>query len=313
MVNNKLIEWIEGLFKCLAILAYYGNGKTTMIKKAVDYANPKRVLWVTYRTSLADDIVKNFEDYGFQHYQDGNFKADRLVCQIESLPKIMQAYGDQYEPFEWVVLDEIERILKHFDSSTLKQFQRSIFELLYGFCMSADRVIGLDGDFGNRGYTFLSAISATIVIENLYKPNPKTYFMIDDFQYFERTFYNNVKMNKRCCLSSMTATYADKTNKRLKDMGFKSAVYTSKTGDDERADLKDVNKNWEPYQVVSHSTSLEAGVDYSKRAFDYLFGVLCANTATPIGFMQMTHRIRKYNSDQVFIYTNGMRYMKGNY
>ena len=51
--------------------------------------NPKRVLWISTRITYTFDILKTFEeDFDFKNYHDTDFKADRIVIQLESLLKL---------------------------------------------------------------------------------------------------------------------------------------------------------------------------------------------------------------------------------
>jgi hypothetical protein len=43
----------------LIVRSCYGSGKTTFRKRLVEARNPERVLFVTYRQTLARDIVRN--------------------------------------------------------------------------------------------------------------------------------------------------------------------------------------------------------------------------------------------------------------
>ena len=56
-----------------------------MIKKILDKTQYKRILWISYRISLTNDIHYNFKDYGFKNYQfDNIITSDKLILQLES-------------------------------------------------------------------------------------------------------------------------------------------------------------------------------------------------------------------------------------
>ena len=64
----------------------YDTGKTQLIKEAMNKYDPKRVLWISTRITYTFDILKTFEeDFDFKNYHDNDFKADRILVQLESL------------------------------------------------------------------------------------------------------------------------------------------------------------------------------------------------------------------------------------
>jgi hypothetical protein len=62
-VNNNNI-------KSLVIKSKYGSGKTTYLKQLMEDQQYQRVLFITYRQTLARDIMRNFESLGFANYLD---------------------------------------------------------------------------------------------------------------------------------------------------------------------------------------------------------------------------------------------------
>ena len=80
--------------KTLVVRSRYGSGKTTYLQRLIKNRNPERVLFITYRQTLARDIMKNFGKLGFKNYLDSYddpsvWNSKRLIVQIDSL---LQAY-----------------------------------------------------------------------------------------------------------------------------------------------------------------------------------------------------------------------------
>ena len=46
--------------KSLVVRSRYGSGKTTFLQRLVRSCQPERVLFITYRQTLARDIMRNF-------------------------------------------------------------------------------------------------------------------------------------------------------------------------------------------------------------------------------------------------------------
>jgi predicted AAA+ superfamily ATPase len=99
--------------------------------------------------------LKTFEDdFDFINYQDNDFKADRIIIQLESLLKLQSPFLDDLVPvYDLIILDEIESILKQFSSvETFKDRSRSTFEILQHIILASlndsGKLISMDGDLG---------------------------------------------------------------------------------------------------------------------------------------------------------------------
>jgi type I site-specific restriction endonuclease len=80
--------------KALVIKSKYGSGKTTFLRQLMESQQYKRVLFITYRQTLARDIMRNFEALGVANYLDAYEKprtwdSERLIVQYDSLMKVM--------------------------------------------------------------------------------------------------------------------------------------------------------------------------------------------------------------------------------
>ncbi|MFM7980829.1 MAG: hypothetical protein ACKPKO_16080, partial [Candidatus Fonsibacter sp.] len=76
--------------KALVVRSRYGSGKTTFLQRLVKRRNPERVLFITYRQTLARDIMRNFGKLGFKNYLDSHddpsvWNSPRLIVQLDSL------------------------------------------------------------------------------------------------------------------------------------------------------------------------------------------------------------------------------------
>ena len=96
------------------------------MKRLIAKCDPKRVLFVTYRQTLARDIMRNFGGLGFKNYLDAAegpsvWQSPRLIAQLDSLlkaPTTNWAVLDGEEAFEhydMMVLGESEPLPNHFD------------------------------------------------------------------------------------------------------------------------------------------------------------------------------------------------------
>jgi predicted Zn-dependent protease len=69
------------------------------------------------------------------------------------------------KPFDLIVMDEIESILSHFSSETMKNNAENIFELLKTMVMSdKTKIIALDADIGSRSVDYFKHIDSNFKI-----------------------------------------------------------------------------------------------------------------------------------------------------
>ena len=313
-------EWmLKKITKCLCIKAAYGSGKTELVLKVCKEFRPKRVLWICHRQTLSYNIAGKFKELGFVNYMDGNFKANRLICQIDSLYKIMDMdYIDisenkiEIKGYDLVVLDEIESLLKHFKSPTIR-YKRTTFDLMYAIIHNSKKVLALDGDFSNRGFEYMNALSKQsltipVVVENQSNKIIKDMILTDNEELFELNILNDLLVGRNIAICSMSSNIAKKYYDIINKMKIKVLLHTSKTDDELKKLLKDANQLWNKYQCVIYSPCIDAGVDFNIDYFYKEYGILSALSTDQNGFLQMCSRIRKLKDNKFMVYTNGLIY-----
>ena len=76
--------------KILAINSCYDSSKTCTVKKILNEFNPEKVLFASYRQTLTHELHGGFKDYGITSYLDPLYNPKRIICQLESLHKIIE-------------------------------------------------------------------------------------------------------------------------------------------------------------------------------------------------------------------------------
>jgi superfamily II DNA or RNA helicase len=71
--------------KTMVVRSRYGSGKTYYLQQLIKKNKFQRVLFITYRQTLARDIDRNFKKLGFKNYLDAPehpeiWNANRLNC-----------------------------------------------------------------------------------------------------------------------------------------------------------------------------------------------------------------------------------------
>ena len=85
--------------KTLAIKSRYNSGKTHFLRELITKQDYRRVLFVTYRQSLARDIQRSFRSLGFKNYLDaydqpGVWHSPRLIAQTDRLTEVMKKHDE---------------------------------------------------------------------------------------------------------------------------------------------------------------------------------------------------------------------------
>ena len=317
--NYKLINQIRNWYlnddaKTLSILSNCDTAKTSLIKKIVSTFEPQKILWISYRQTLTYDIEGNFGYLGFNNYMDRVYDADKLICQIDSLPNILDYIEIDPETFEGdvpsydlVIIDESESIINYYGNAELKQ-QRDIFELQKNIIFNSKKILALDGDFNNRSYEYLNFYGKQIIVENINKGNTKHFILSENLDYFEIQILYELYRGKNIIISTMSSTYGKMYYDRYIKMGFKATLHISKSGNKQKQNLRNVNSFWTLYQIVIYSNTVEAGVNCDIPHFYKLFCILSTGSCSERSLIQMTYRVRKFVCNEVLVYTNGLKY-----
>ena len=312
LAGKTIDDWFRptNRSKVLSIRSTYNTGKTKLIAKIITEYQPKRILFVSYRQSLTQDLYNVFKDHNVDSYLDGKFYGGRIICQIESLWKLIPDYvfdGAEVPSYDIVILDEIESILSHFNSSTIKEKEKT-FNLLKAIIYNSKRVLALDGDFGNRAYEFVKDINndiEPIILENTIKKNKRHFIFMQERALFDQKIETDLKNGLNVAVISMSATVAEKYYATYKDT-YKSAIYVAETSDEEKRALKNVDKSWTGLRFLTYSPTVESGVSYNLKNFHKIYIVLCSKSTCPRALLQMTCRIRQVEDSNICVLLNGM-------
>lgn len=310
VVSTSIHEWLTSDIKTLGLKSCYNSGKTQMIKKILEEYKLKRILFVTYRQTLTNDLYGNFKDYGVLSYLDGFFESDKVICQLESLPRLLSEclFNDQIEipSYDLVICDEMESILAHLRSVTIKEKER-IFNLFMDIIYNSDKVLALDGDLGNRSYELIKECGKHIILENTIKKGDKHFVFTNDRKLFYDKIEQDLLDGKNIVIISMSSTIATEFYNKYKDK-YKSILHCSNSDDKLKAELKDVNKLWSQYRLLIYSPQVESGVNHNTEHFDKMYCILCSSSCSPRALMQMTARVRQFKDTEAYVYLNGLQF-----
>lgn len=308
--ENKHIysNWMKQ-FKCLMIKSAYGTGKTYLFKKLMDEYKYKKVLFITYRQSLAYSLIEELRnDYGFKSYLDEEIKCvdeDKLIIQLDSLEKLTHRYYFELQrktitQYDLIVMDEIEGILNHMSYEKLDQ--QSINNVLEHLLLKSKKILTLDGDLSQRSYDFIDNLDIDYKIYiNEYQPNKKHYIFTSDKEYYNKQIEDDLKNKKKIVIVSMSASECDYYENLYKSL-YKVIKHTGIHKDKET--LMDVNNKWNTCDLLCYSPVIEAGVDFNKKYFDKCYIILSIKSTSYRALSQMCNRVRHYTDNNILCYFN---------
>lgn len=313
MLCKQVDNLMNGKFKTLAICSPYDSGKTTIVRNILKEYDPKRILFVTYRQSLAQSLHGAFVDDMVCNYLSGSFTfdADRLICQYDSLKKTIVdsktcMFNKEFQipKYDLVVVDEIESVLNHTCASTIKN-KEFHFDIFKNILKGSTSILALDGDFGNRSYDFLKELGSCKVVKNVFEKGGRHFIFTDKMKTFDDKIEKSLKDGKNVVIVSMSSTIATEYNKRYSKK-YKTALYCSRSDDEAKSKLNKVEEEWVKYKLVIYTPTVESGVDMSVEHFDDMYIILSKNSCTYRALSQMAFRVRKLRNNNIYVFTNGL-------
>ena len=309
-VTNFLSNFIQN--KGIAcIKSGMGTGKTkTLISLVRRFFADKRIMYLSYRQTLSKNIegtIPEFYNY-MNDATDLHFK-DKIIIQIDSLPKL--GNNGEYFYYDFIIMDEIESLLYHMNSKTIKE-RMLVCEILEQFIKGAPWIIALDADFGQRAYDFLSEIKQKprIIINN-FKPKQKRVFYFSK-NYEKRMFqiHEDLKNKKNIVIVTLAIGIANEIFKQIKN--YNVVLHTSMTDDKLKEELIHVNSFWTQKQAVIYTPTIDAGIDFNvKDYFDVMYCFACKLSSTPRSLLQATGRVRHLKDNNIRTHIHPSMFTKG--
>jgi hypothetical protein len=304
--------------KSLVLRSRYGSGKTTFMQRLIQEQDPKRVLFITYRQTLARDIMRNFGKLGFKNYLDSYdepnvWESPRLIVQLDSLLNIIVRndsirYGSEFDLcYDMIVLDESESLLNHFDEGTMKRKEIEIWELFDELLKHSKKLIMMDGDVSERTLNFASSYGEMTYIKNINNESNRSINLIcnrakwdmqlkDDL---ERFYKEDKKF--RICIATQSSSEAINLETDIQKQ-FPHLCVKRLVGDDsgatKKAMLEDINKSLEEANVFIYSPTIESGVDITIPV-KKLYGILSCKSNSQRAYLQMLARCRNLEDGRI--------------
>lgn len=313
--NKKYFDNWMNKSKVMMIKSAYGTGKTTAFKNIIKDYKPKKILFITYRQSLAWSLLDELKnDFGFDSYQNRaefDIKTkERLIIQLDSIHLLrgtvnMFTNKCSYPEYDLVVLDEMEGLLNHLSFSKLNQL--IIEHTLQQILKRSDKVLCLDGDLADRSVDYIESIfnDDYFILENTYKPNKKHFIFMNNKNSFDEKIEEALKSKKKIVVVSMSSKECEIIREKYEDK-YKVVIHNGIQKNKKL--LLDVNKYWKKCDILVYSPTVESGVDFTQVHFDMCFGLLSSESTSYRAFLQMMNRVRNFKDNNINVYTGTLSF-----
>jgi len=309
----------------MVIKSAMGSGKNFMLKELLKKHDPEgreRILVISTRRAFSRNLTYSMQDYNFTCYLNEEdpknpdkpktrpedvYSSDRLICQIESLPKLYDAMRNQeLRLFDCIIMDESESILSHFSSQTLNSNRLNIFNFMTNLIKASHFCIVMDADYSVLSHNYFKKIRKPIVIRNnKVRDEMKRSWAIKETVHKDDTMehiFGEMKKHKKiaiCCTSASTADYIGKQIEDSKDFNHTVKCFTSTTCTKEKRELANANEVFAKADIIIYTSVISVGVDCDKVQFDKIIAVMQTNGVDQRTLIQMTGRCRWLKNKEI--------------
>lgn len=316
-LNQYTNRWAEALklhVRIQLMESDTGTGKTTAL---ISYMNAQRALnpdhsflIITSKRTLNKNMVKRLADAGifiisYDQHKD-KVMANSSV-QLESLPRVGKFN------FDTVIIDECTSFLKAFNSKfhvNLSLTKTRIEEIL----RNSDKLIMMDSFIEQRTFKFVHHIygNNTDVYHHLndYVKSGSTAVKYDKYDNWVKHLLNLATDGKTICIAVNNASIGRAIFKSLSELGINARLYdkVTLTSKDHYLECEDPENNWQKYDCVIYSPSIEVGVDFSKLHFDYIFQYCTNETTNARSCSQQKDRVRLTTTQELHLFIKENNY-----
>lgn len=287
---------------CLVVRSAMGTGKT---KSVVDYLSkrPKqRVLILSFRVSLDEELQRKFPGavlYSDKEAQkDGYISAKILVCQIDSLYRVMGNY-------DILIIDETSYTLSHLCKfvknapdcwDALKNFTRQANSVILMDAFMEDYIVKLFEQLGRK----------TWCIQNDFLPheNRTSLHIFPSEKDSKKCLFQSLEEGKNVVFVSNCKKEVDAVCELAKTRGIERILkYTSET----KKENSGVSvSDWDQYQLVAYTPTISAGISFEKKHFYECHAHFVSTSANAHECSQMLFRARDLSLGKIFVYVKQM-------
>jgi hypothetical protein len=322
-----------------------GSGKTVMTRGFLEHVRTQKpdakIIAFSFRRMLATMFANAFGLLDYSKHSD-LYEANGVAIQLESIARLgRQAHGQENDGdlsrefrrvYDVVIIDEIESVLAHFDSETLKDRLYMVWRIFFEFVRCCRCLIVCDADVGPRTFQFIRMTrlrgdriprlefhyNTYVAIKTKYYDymgeaewyNTMLSFLLAEKNVF---FFSNNKTRMRAVKRMIVADLSEMKQKRINMLlnanpdadvvsdprvafldGIMGAIMIvdADITEKEKQALTKCNDEWVKYKLVMISPAVGAGIDFTKKHFHVAFGYATAHSCSARALNQMRGRVR---------------------
>jgi len=214
-------NFIDDKFDILLCRAKCGSGKTRyIVKPIIEKLQNKKILFITENNTNNKEVLEDLQKFGFINHlkQSGRIptKHNKIICSYESLKNKV---GER--EFDILILDEIETIFSHIESSTMYNNYNGLLSsasnILKWYISNIKKIICLDADLSyNRIEKLIYSIRPktitkyyNVFLDNDNYDNYKYYFYLNSHNKIIESMFDDINNNCNFVLSSTTQYRAE--------------------------------------------------------------------------------------------------------
>lgn len=282
----------------LCIKATLGMGKTNALYEFLNknlYKHYKSCLIVSFRKLLCRKYLEDLPLFAYyENIHESTIDSDMcpfLICQIDSIKKIRGSY-------DLVIFDEISYTMNHLISSVTSK--KRCFDMVKNIMYDANHMIIMDAlindDWINYIKSFNRNIHYTINTHSIHK-NKKIYNYGSNLTGFVNEIKKSIKKGENIVIASNNKKKINFINDILVNEFPKIKKLIIKRENNLNYDLN----QWKSVQVLAYTPSIVAGISYTEKHFDKMFGIFCNSSATADMALQQLFRVRDISSNEFHI------------
>ena len=295
--------------KLVLLIARLGGGKTQAIKRLIREKRFKRVLFVSPRITFSQFVAKEFNT-SFYLDEGVNLHDNFLTISMESLWKIR---GNQ--PYDLIVLDEIEANLSVFSSVTCKH-QLEVFNLLKTLIDKSQKTIFAGAFITQKSIDFITSFHIPVVcLKNTTPPIKRQAIQIDSDVFILKLLESIRRGEKNyVCYSSLTNMKNHMeilhgcSDPLVKNIMMKSkglSLFYSSESDDivQKETLQDMEKHWGFARLVMTTPTITVGNSYSPPEADFDNVWICSTPTCIVADTFQSHRRVRHTKSNILYYS----------
>lgn len=285
-------------YNTLCIQATLGLGKTNTLYDFLKYNLGNKYnscLIVSFRRSLCAKYLQDLPSFElYEKIIDSTIDSSlhsRLICQVDSLKRIRGKY-------DLVIFDEVSYTLNHIVSSVSdkKRCHDNMIQLMYD----------------NNHMIFMDALFNHEMVQYIQSFNRKISYIINEYTIHDDKKVFNYNTNKTALIDEFKKSIENGENVAIatnnKDMlDFIDNLLINDYKHIKKLFIKRENKlnydlnQWKTVQVLGYTPSIVAGISYTEKHFDKMFGIFCNTSATADMALQQLFRVRNISSKEFHI------------